>query len=238
MRTTLPEPDPRSPTPDRLRRAFSLSGVVPLGVFLVVHAVANVSAVVGSWAFARVGRALQDLPALPLLEVLIVFAPLAFHGALGAWIVATRRPFASSYPRPLRVAMRVTAIATLAFLAVHLPQIRFRSPGARLGPGALATALDATLSSTSHGVPWAALLYLVGGACATFHLACGAWGYFAATPAGLRDARLRKQVAWAAVAGGAVMWVMFADAVVLRATGSAPIGAPSEGPPTEPCPSP
>jgi succinate dehydrogenase / fumarate reductase cytochrome b subunit len=245
MRTTLPEPAPGS---DReVARAFSLSGVVPLGAFLVLHVAANASALLGGWAFVRSARLLRSLPALPFLELAFVFVPLLFHGGLGLWLIVTRRaldarrgsgPTSSVYTRPLRLAMRATADGALAFLALHLPELRFRSGLEPVGPAALATLLDARLSSTWRGIPWAGVAYLTGAACATFHFACGAWGYFASTPRGRADARTRKRVAWVAVGAGIAMWVLFADVVVLRATGSALIGEPSEGPSSEPCPIP
>lgn len=251
MGTTLPEPAPGSnrevhaSPADRVRRAFSLSGVAPLGAFLVVHVAANASALLGGWAFGRSARFLASLPALPLVEAVFVFAPLLFHGALGVWLILTGRaldapgttPATPAYSRPMRVAMRATAVGTLAFLLLHLPELRFRSGLEQPGAAALATLLDARLSSTWHGVPWAGVAYLAGAACATFHFACGAWGYFASTGR-LASARARRRGAWAAVGLGVAMWVLFADVVVLRATGSAPIGEPSDGPAAEPCPSP
>ena len=163
----------------RVRRAFSLSGVVPLGAFLVVHLLMNARALSGGWAFASLVDALDRIPGLPLIESLVVFAPLVFHGALGLWLVVTRTPLvpAAPYPRALRIAMRATGVVVLAFLALHLPSIRFHVPGTRLGGGELATLLDARLSTTAHGVPWQGLVYLAGTASVTLHFACGLWGF-------------------------------------------------------------
>ena len=225
----------------RVRRAFSLSGVVPLGAFLVVHLFLNARALGGGWAFAGTVDALDRLPGLPIVEALLVFAPLVFHGGLGLWLVATRRPLSpqAPYPRGLRFAMRVTGVVVLAFLCVHLPALRFRVPGTRLGGGELATLLDAELSSTSHGVPWRGLVYLVGTACVTLHFACGLWGFYATTRAGRESARRRRQAAWGALGLGLAMWVTFADVVILRATGSALFGGDPPPPPaTAPCPMP
>jgi succinate dehydrogenase / fumarate reductase cytochrome b subunit len=248
MRTTLPV---SIPGPDLeatastsfargVRRVFSLTGVLPLSAFLVVHLAMNARALHGSWAFAGTVDAVDRVPGLPLIEALLVFAPLVFHGALGLWLVATRTPLvpAAPYPRSLRLAMRATGIVVLAFLALHLPSIRFRVPGTRLGGGELATLLDAQLSTTSHGVPWQGLAYLVGTACVTFHFACGLWGFYATTRAGHASARRRRSAAWGALALGLVMWGTFADVVVLRATGSALLGEPGLPPARLPCPLP
>jgi succinate dehydrogenase / fumarate reductase cytochrome b subunit len=250
MRTTLPV---SVPGPDleanaraasaalRARRAFSLSGVAPLGAFLVVHLALNARALCGGWAFARSVDALDRFPGLLIIESLFVFAPLVFHGALGLWLTATRTPLAarSPYPRSLGLAMRATGVVVLVFLAVHLTGVRFHVPGTRLGGGELATVLDAQLSTTSHGVPWQGLLYLVGTACVTLHFACGLWGFYATGHAGPECARRRRWAAWIATALGLAMWVTFADVVVLRATGAPLLGGDLPQPPaTLPCPAP
>jgi succinate dehydrogenase / fumarate reductase cytochrome b subunit len=224
-----------------VRRAFSLSGVVPLGAFLVVHLAINASALWGPRAFAAAATAAQSVPALPLFEALFVFAPLVFHGALGAWLVATRRtlPDPPPYAPAVRTAMRVTAAGTLVFLGLHLADLRFHSPGTHLGGPELATLLDAGLSTVRRGVPWRGLAYLVGAACATFHLAGGLWGFYASSPAGQSSAHRRRRAAWLAVAGGVALWAAFSDVTVLRATGSAPIAFPAvEAAASEPCPPP
>ena len=237
---SLPDPDLEARAGDaRLRRAFTLSGVIPLGVFLVLHLLLNAQALRGASAFEATVRSLHRVPAVPLLESIFVFAPLLFHGALGLWLVASRTPLvpAAPYPPLIRIAMRATSVAAALFLAMHLSEIRFHSAGTRLGGDELATLLDADLSSVSRGIPWRGLGYLVGTACLTFHFACGLWGFFATTRAGRESPSGRKWAACAAIAGGLAMWVMFADIVVLRATGSRLLGADvQEAAPADPCP--
>lgn len=246
MPTTLPVSVPR---PDleasasaalRVRRAFMLSGVIPLGAFIVLHLAFNARALWGGWAFASTVDALERIPGLPVVESLLVFAPLVFHGALGLWLVATRRPLTppAPYPPGVRIAMRASGVGVLAFLALHLPAIRFHVRATRLGAGELATLLDAQLSTTWHGVPWQGLAYLAGTACVTLHFACGLWGVYATTRAGRESALRRRRAAWGALGLGLVMWATFADVVVLRATGAALVGGESPPPASSPCPAP
>jgi succinate dehydrogenase / fumarate reductase cytochrome b subunit len=214
------------------RRILSLSGVVPLGVFLLVHVVTNARALRGPAAFERAVAFWARLPGLRALEALVIFAPLVAHAAVGTWLVVTRRPMAepSPYPPPVRIAVRATAVAALLFLALHLPELRLR---AHAGPppdgGVLRTILEAKLSSTSHGVPWRALAYLAGSACVVFHFAAGLWGSFARTARG-SEARARRVAAWSAGALGAVLWLLLADVVVLHATGARLLGLPAPAP--------
>jgi succinate dehydrogenase / fumarate reductase cytochrome b subunit len=228
----------------RARSVFSLSGVFPLGAFFVAHVVTNARAVRGDAAFVGATRVYQSVPALPLLEVLFVFAPLAFHGAMGLWLTVTRRRLEPPVPYPpgLRVAMRATGVLTLAFLAMHLPELRFRQPGTRPDGGVLLTVLASNLSSTWHGVPWRGIAYLVAAGCASFHFAAGLWGCFVvsrarAAPAAAHGVRADRGAAWAAGAIGAVLWLLLANVVVLHATGSRLFGAPArDAAGIDPCP--
>ncbi len=242
----LPRPvsAPPPPPPSLLvRRLFSLSGVVPLGGFLALHLALNESAVWSNHTFVSVVRAIDRTPLLPLLEAIFIFAPLAWHSAFGLWLVVARRPLgpASPYPERLRIAVRLTGVLAAVFVAVHLPEFRFRMAGARLGGGELATLLGADLSSTSHGVPWRGVAYLAATACVAFHFAAGLWGFFALSRLGRGSAVGRRRAAWGAAALGATIWLAFANIVVFHATGAALIGGPmseSLGGAHELCPTP
>jgi succinate dehydrogenase / fumarate reductase, cytochrome b subunit len=215
-----------------VRRAFSLTGAVPLASFLVLHLAMNARALHGDAAFVSAVRGVHQVPGLALLEVLFVYAPLAVHGGIGLWLTATGRSLGPApYSPSMRAAMRVTGVALALFLAMHLPELRFAAPRLPLTGGQLATRLDAHLSSVSYGVPWRGLAYLVGTACAVFHLAVGAWAAFAATEGGRASIQRRRWAAWTFAALGAVMWLTFADVVVYRATGVALFGDAVEEPP-------
>jgi len=222
-------------------RLFSLSGLLPLGAFLVVHLATNARTLRGDAAFARAVGTVQHIPALPLLEWAAVFAPLLLHATVGLWLVVTRTPLAatSPYPPALRVAVRATGVLTIAFLAMHLPELRFRTPGSRLDGGAIATLLAADLSATSRGVPLRGLAYLAGTACVTFHFAASLWGFFATTGRGRASAALRRWAGLGAAVAGTATWIVFANIVVFEATGARMFGgAPEEQAPREPCPAP
>jgi succinate dehydrogenase / fumarate reductase cytochrome b subunit len=211
------------------RRLFTLSGVAPLGAFLVLHAITNARAVRGETAFVAAVHAYERVPALTALEILFVYAPLLFHTAYGVWLVATRKPLAASSPfaPPWKLAVRATGVVAALFLVLHLPELRFRTPGARPSGGQLLTWLAADLSRTSHGWPLVAAAYLFACACATFHFAAGSWGVFASTRFASEDPHAKRRSAWAAALGGVALFVVFANTVVLHATGSRLFGSAS-----------
>jgi succinate dehydrogenase / fumarate reductase cytochrome b subunit len=223
-----------------LRRAFTLSGVFPLGAFLVVHLVANLRVLDGDAAFERAVRAFGRIPLLGVVEGLFVFAPLLFHAGFGLWLVVRRQPLRtpSPYPPAIRVAVRVTGVLAVTFLAMHLPELRFREPAVRPDGAALLAVLDADLSSMWHGLPWRAVAYLLGSACVCFHFAAGLWAVLVASPRA-DAARTRRRAGWWAAALGTLLWIFFADVVVYHATGARLLGGAAEEPtPTAPCPPP
>jgi succinate dehydrogenase / fumarate reductase, cytochrome b subunit len=222
---------------------FTWMGVLPLGGFLIVHLAINAFALRGAGRFATVLGAVHRVPGLGVLEACFILLPLAVHGAMGVWLVATQRPLAT--PRPyspnMRVAMRIAGIGVLAFLAMHLPEFRWRDAGERLGGSATADLLAADLSWTWQGLPWRALAYLVGAGCAAFHFGVGFWGLFAGSSQGQSSSRARVTAAWGLGAASFAIWLGFANVVVLHATGAAlfglaPAAADTAG--TGPCPPP
>ena len=221
-----------------LRRAFTVSGVLPLGAFLVVHLATNARALAGEGAFNRAVSGYSRVPGLALFEALFVFAPLLFHASFGFWLIVARRPLTvpSPYPPMVRGAVRVTGVLAVAFLAMHLPELRLRSPGARPGGAMLLSVLSADLSSLHYGIPWRGVAYLVGSGCVCFHFAAGLWAFFAGTRHGGPESA-RRRAAWWAAAVGVTMWVLFVDVVVYHATGVRLFGgAPPEDVSSSPCP--
>jgi succinate dehydrogenase cytochrome b subunit len=219
---------PLSPLAQRL---FTWTGLLPLGGFLVAHLAVNSSALRGVAPFASVIGTVHRIPAFGALEASFLLMPLAVHGALGGWLVVTRRPFASSSPYPAHVglAMRVAGVGVVAFLAMHLPEFRWRGAGERLGGHETATLLAADLSWTWHGVPLRGLVYLVGAACAAFHLGAGLWGLLASSSRGRASRPVRIGAAWAIGALTFAIWLGFANVVVMHATGAPLFGGPVGG---------
>jgi succinate dehydrogenase / fumarate reductase cytochrome b subunit len=203
-----------------LQRIFSLSGVLPLGLFLTAHLGVCGAALFGRDVFVGTVTRVDQAPLLHVLEVLFIYLPLAVHGGLGAWMVVTRQALPSRpYSRALGRALRASGIVALAFIAWHAWALRVRGSGS--GAAEYYSRLAETLSSTWwtasaspewRGVPFVALAYLVGVAATVFHFAVGLWGF------GVSWRGARAGLACAAL--GTVLVLLGANTVVCFATGS------------------
>ena len=73
-----------------IRRIHSLLGIVPLGLYMVVHLTTNASLLNGTETFQRAVYLIHSPgKLLPLIEWGLIFLPLIFHAAVGVWIAKT-----------------------------------------------------------------------------------------------------------------------------------------------------
>ena len=79
-----------------IRRLHSLTGIVPLGLYMCVHLTVNSSLITGPETFQSFVFLIHSPGAvLPLIEWGLIFAPLIFHAVLGVWIAKTGRSSAA-----------------------------------------------------------------------------------------------------------------------------------------------
>jgi succinate dehydrogenase / fumarate reductase cytochrome b subunit len=159
-----------------LRKLHSLTGVVPIGVFLLEHFFTNSFAVFGPEAFNEKVEFLTSLPYLLVIETALIFLPIAFHAGLGVVIALTARHNlrTMNYGRNWAfLFQRLTGLFLVAFIVVHLAKTRFSG-----------TPADAMFQHMAGYLPnplWFAF-YALGVAAASYHFANGlatfaiAWG--------------------------------------------------------------
>lgn len=199
------------------RRLMSLSGVVPLGFFLLAHTWANASALRGQDAYVRTVDALEHVPLIVVVEIALVWVPLAYHVIYGLWMMRAGITEPSPYSRRLAITNRVAAVVALAFIVWHVWE--YRVAAARgLDPRAFYATLAWRLSSTWHAFPVRAVLYLFGLAATVFHFALGAWSY-GVTSGFLASKREKRRAAIGAIALGSLLFVFSSATVVSLATG-------------------
>lgn len=169
------------------RRLHAISGIVPVGAFLLFHLAVNSSAMRGAEAYDRTVRRLQQLPFLVALEFALVLAPMAYHGLYGLYLAATRPygdPGSSPARRRLAIFQRATGIPLFAYVLFHLWTTRLVQVAQHDHESVDLFHWMQALYAT----PWIRAAYVLGLLCATGHFAVGLrlsaedWG-LARTPA-------------------------------------------------------
>ncbi len=169
-------------------RLHSISGVVPVGVFLAFHLYSNAEAGRGADAYNAMARRIQGTPALLAVEVLLIALPLLFHGLYGLFRIADEAPAGTGVPRrALAIAQRATGVVLFAFVFVHLWTARLVQIRDHASLD-LFRLMQAVLAN-----PWFRGAYVAGVLAATFHLSAGLWTFaeawgIAATPRARRFA--------------------------------------------------
>lgn len=175
-----------------LRKLHSLSGIVPIGVFLIEHLLTNSMAFAGPERFNESVLAIHHLPYLWALELFGIFLPLAFHAGYGVKIALTAHPNVRSYPYMANqryTLQRVTGYIALVFIIIHLLKFRFAHI-VGWGPEFLNPDLKDKFEITRHGLmAWTPFkgvtipagitlgFYVIGLAAAVFHFANGIWTF-------------------------------------------------------------
>ena len=173
-----------------LRKLHSLSGVIPIGVFLIEHLITNSMAFYGAEKFNKSVQFIADLPFLFFLEVFGIFLPLAFHAIYGIKIAMSGRPNAAQYPYMANqryTLQRVTGYIAFAFLIVHLAKFRFAHWIGLAEQHFLHTGdyYRTTYEGLMEWTPWGVSIpasvvlafYVIGLGAACFHFANGLWTF-------------------------------------------------------------
>jgi succinate dehydrogenase / fumarate reductase, cytochrome b subunit len=175
-----------------LRRLHSLSGIVPIGVFLIEHLLTNSMAFFGPATFNEKVLFIHHLPYLWALELFGIFLPLAFHAGYGVVIAMQAEPNSHSYPYMANkryTLQRITGYIALLFIIIHLLKFRFAHI-VGWGPEFLSEANPDKFEMTRQGLlNWHITknfavhpaitfsFYFVGLAAAVYHFANGIWTF-------------------------------------------------------------
>lgn len=212
-----------------LRKLHSLSGVLPVGLFLVVHLWTNARVLSGRASFDEGVRRIQAMPGLPFIETFGILLPLAFHAGYGVKLALEPRSNVGLYPYArnwLFVAQRATGLVALAFVLYHLRELWLPRVTGRLAPASFHDVLTAELASTWHGFPLVALAYLGGIAAAVFHFANGLWGF--CTSWGITvSRRAQRSAGFAFAVFGLALFAVGAETTLQLATGASVLPRPT-----------
>lgn len=153
-----------------LDKLHSLSGVVPIGAFLLEHFWSNSYALVSTRKYDEVSVELQSIPWRIFVEAAVLWLPILFHGLYGIYIWWSGKsnvlghPWMSNWMYTLQ---RWTGIIAFVFIGWHVWMERFAGHG-RTNYQDLASAM---------ANPTYLAFYIVGVTAASFHLGNGLWNF-------------------------------------------------------------
>ena len=177
-----------------LRRIHSLTGVVPVGLFLVYHLYLQLYLHYGADIYNNKVNSFYDSPLATWALVIVVYIPLLFHSLLGVLLVFENKiqPSYTYFSHLLYWLQRISGIGILLFIIAHVWN-------AKLGPwiaGTWGTHFEHL--SSGFADPETGMLtktvYLLGVLGAVFHFAnglntfCMTWG-IALTPTSQKRVR-------------------------------------------------
>jgi succinate dehydrogenase / fumarate reductase cytochrome b subunit len=157
-----------------LRRLHSLSGVLPVGLFLVQHIYANMLAAWGPKVYQEHTNFILDQPLLPLMEWGMVFIPLAFHSLLGFYYTFNSKQNVSVYKYQrnwMYMLQRATGAIVFFYIIFHVATTTFS-----FSEYEKRTVYE-TMSNYFALWGWAFWIYCIGVVAASFHFCNGLWGF-------------------------------------------------------------
>ncbi len=162
-----------------LRKLHQLTGIMPLGFFLLEHFYTNSKALNGATEFNTAVQDLQSIPYILLVEIGGIFIPLIYHAVYGIVISVEMRPNNLHYPYARNwfyTIQRVTGFILFFFIAFHVLNFRF---GLIPGLNALSVARNPEQSfqivAREFRLVPIFIVYVIGITATVWHLANGIW---------------------------------------------------------------
>jgi succinate dehydrogenase / fumarate reductase, cytochrome b subunit len=151
-------------------KLHSLSGVIPIGAFLLEHFWSNSYALVSTKAYDEVSVELQSIPWRIFVETAVLWLPILFHGFYGIYIWWSGKsnvlghPWMSNWMYTLQ---RWSGIVAFVFIGWHVWTERFAGHGR--------TVYADVANAMANPIYLA--FYIVGVIAASFHLGNGLWNF-------------------------------------------------------------
>jgi succinate dehydrogenase / fumarate reductase cytochrome b subunit len=162
-----------------LRKLHQLSGIVPLGIFLLEHFYTNSKALTGPGDFNNAVKDLQSIPYILFVEIGGIFIPLIYHAVYGIVITLEARPNNLHYPYPRNwfyTIQRLTGVILFFFILFHVLNFRFGLvPGLNMESVAHHTDKAFDIVAREFRIIPIFLIYVVGITATVWHLANGIW---------------------------------------------------------------
>src|SRR5260370_17499684 len=155
------------------RKLHSLTGIIPIGAFLVEHIVSNFETINGPLAYAKQVKSLNSLPLVRVLEWGFIFTPLASHALYGVFIAVRGRTNVNVYPWAgnwMYLSQRITGLIAFAYIIQHVLRQRFMGVSLAENPAAAFAKVQHDLAN-----PRMLPIDVIAMIATTWHFADGLW---------------------------------------------------------------
>lgn len=172
------------------RRLHSLTGIIPIGAFLVEHFFSNLVAIGGPAAYTRQVAFLAGFPFVEVLELVGIWIPIAYHALYGFYIWFRGDANVGDYPwmnNWMYTAQRWTGAIAFFYMAYHVWHLRFHGVHLLTHPAAAFPKVQAEFQN-----PWIVAFYAVAIVAASWHFAYGLWLFAAKWGITTGDSARRK----------------------------------------------
>jgi len=200
-----------------LRKLHQLSGIIPLGLFLLEHFYTNSKALAGPADFNNAVKDLQSIPYILFVEICGIFIPLIYHGVYGLVITIEARPNNLNYPYPRNwfyLIQRITGLILFFFITFHVLNFRF-GVIPKLNELSVATHWDQAFAIVRGEFvnPAIFIIYLVGITATVWHLANGIWLFMVDWGITIGE-RAQRLTGYACIAFGVVLLLVGVNSAV------------------------
>ena len=156
-----------------LKRLMSITGMLPVGAFLLQHFFSNAYAFISPEAYNQHSRFLTSLPLVVLIEAGLIYLPILLHAGFGIAIVYRGQNNFTQYGtfrNWMFFLQRFTGLVALVFIVVHSYTTRIKT-----GFAGQEMTFE-TMSGILRQPAWF-WFYFAGVIAVVFHFANGIWSF-------------------------------------------------------------
>lgn len=193
-----------------LKRLMSITGMLPVGAFLLQHFFSNSYIFISQEAYNEHSRFLTSLPMVVLLELGLIYFPILLHAALGLAIIYRGQNNFTSYGQFrnwMYFFQRLSGFLALVFIATHSYMTRIKT---FLSGGEITAAHMSEVLKQ----PFWFWFYMIGVVMVVFHFSNGLWSFLVTW--GITIGRKAQRVSAAVTMGMFVVMAIWGIGILLR----------------------
>ena len=160
-----------------IRRIHSLVGLLPIGIFMIVHFLINSTVFInGNEPYLAAVNFMKTTPGVIFLEVGLIAIPLLFHAIYGLYVVYVAHNNALQYKYYRNWAFylqRITAILTTIFIVIHVWTLRLAVHDSQMVIQTLVGWLQNPVTLAFYIIGYLAAVYHFGNGLFTFLITWG-----------------------------------------------------------------